>query len=149
MFHQVAREFSISRWTVQLLAVYCIPTLLAGLLENSLRNPYSPAWQASIFPVVALIGGVAGVGVYRMASDLAQEGVWVWLLPTCVLAAFILCDRFSTVSDFKGFFYAPAGDPDPVPAILTLPTWGCCWYSAGMYWRSRSSRQHRYGASVR
>ena len=142
MFHQLEREFSTARWLVQLVAVYCGPVLLFALIESTPQRPLSPAISdVAAFPFVALIGLLAGVGIQRLAPDSAREGAWVWLLPSCVLALFLLCDRFSSVSDFSGFFYAPAGDPDPVPVILTTATWGCCWYSAAIYWRRRSRRR--------
>lgn len=135
------REFSMALWTMQLVVVYCGPTLLLALIENALGEPAAPIEEAVVgFSGVALIAFLAALAMDRLSPGSAREGVWVWLLPTCLLAAGVLFDALSMPNELAGFFYAPRGDPDPTPVLLTVPTWGCCWYSAATYWRRRRRR---------
>ena len=140
MFQAVEREFSITRWIGQLLLAYCVPALLVALAESLFRTVDTPIWQASDYLLIGLMGALAGVGIYRLTPDSAREGVWVWALPTAALAAGMIYDAFSSAGCFPCTFYAAQGDPNPMPVILTLPTWGCICYSAAIYWRGHPLR---------
>jgi hypothetical protein len=144
MFQEVEREFSMARWVGQLLIVYCLPMLLLGSVEILFRAADTPTWVACQYSIIGLLGACAGLGLRRLARDSAKEGAWVWLLPTVILAVAMICDAFSRVGNLGEFFYAGQGDPNPVPVILTMPTWGCSCYSAVVSWRAH---RHATGGS--
>jgi hypothetical protein len=140
MFQQFEREFSPVRWIGQLLIVYCVPTLLVGLVEILFRGADSPILQAFTYPIIGSIGASAGMGIHRMSPDAAREGLWVWVLPTAVFAVAMVYGIFSGAGSLLDIVYAAPGDSNPIPVLQTLPTWGCICYSAAIYWSRHRPR---------
>jgi hypothetical protein len=144
MFQEIEREFSMARWVGQLLIAYCLPTMLVWLAESPFRRADTPILQVSDYLLIGLIGGCSGIGLHRVSPDSTKEGARVWLLPTAILAVAMTYDALSGAGCFLCSFYAGQGDPNPFPVIVTLPTWGCIWYSAAIWGR----RRHRSHAGI-
>jgi len=149
-FQEVEDEFALVSWLLQLLCSYCGPTVALVILAGVLGKPHSEAWQAVIpyawqaviiYVAIAALAVIWALGISAAVPGAAQEGSSVWALPAAVEIFFLiwaLCWR-----GFYGarlmFYVSPSegGEAGWGLGLLTLPTWGCCCYSAVMHWRWR------------
>jgi hypothetical protein len=130
MFQELDREFSTVRLILQLVVVYLLPLFAVGFIETLFGITDSPIWQTAVYFLVAAIGLCAGLVLCRLAPGSAREGVRVWLFPATLFVLGILYDLASGHGgDFLGYFYAGPGDRNELPALCTVPTWGCCCYA--------------------
>jgi hypothetical protein len=128
---------------LQLVLVYAAPTAAWGFVDYWMGLPDSPASSALAY---AWVGGASlalALAAARVAPDSQVEGRWVWV-PSALLE---LVGIGVQVRDFgvpsvRWFFFTAGSAEDRgwlVLFVLTLPTLGCCVYSATVWWlRSRA-----------
>jgi len=80
-----------------------------------------------------------------LAPTSTIEGRWVWLAPVGLVTLAVIGHLIGGhTSEIRQLFYVGNGEGEGgwVLVLVTLPTWGCCWYSAVMLWR-RKQRQRK------
>lgn len=135
-FTEIEREFSFGSWVLQMVGVYFLPTLVIAVVEGLFGFGETPG--TLMFDYLA--AGLGGWALARFAAyvsdDPAQEGVMVWVLPAFFEVVFVLWSLLSSRrSEFYGFFvtFGPGrGEESLGLFMVTIPTVGCCVYSAVM-----------------
>ena len=140
-FEEVEREFSFGSWLFQLVVTYPVPVVLLGILENRLSAPDTFIIQVLGYAFVALMGITLAFLVSKVSRESAKEGSWIWLVPTALVIAAVLWQLCSggIASTFHGFLFGH-GEESWGMVILTIPTFGCCCYSAAMWWQLRTNK---------
>jgi len=135
MFQELEREFSVLRLILQLVVVYLLPLFVLGPLEMLLETGNGPILQVAEFALAAIIYVGAGLAAWKLVPSSAREGQYVWL-PLAALFGLGVCYDLATghSGELPGYFYSGPGDPGGMPALVTIPAWGCCWYSATLRW---------------
>ncbi len=136
-------------WAAQLFLAFCGPFTLWVILAGSWNLPDTAALDYVEF---AIMGAGLAALVSAAFRDATRVGSLVWALPAAVATAGLAWDGWlSGIGTVADYFQ----DPGPgrgeeawgfLPSLLTLPTWGCCWYSAFMWWRLRGRRHAPPGA---
>lgn len=142
MRQQVERAFSFVGWLLQLLLAYIGPSaaLMVAASVASIDSTYAWPWWVFNYAAVAVLAAVTALGVSALFPGLAIQGRWVWVLPVIFEISSLVFDLHSQPSEVPLFFCVPSsmdGEAGLVVVLLTVPTWGCCWYSAVMWWRGR------------
>jgi hypothetical protein len=141
MFEQLRKEASFGSWAAQLCLAYVGP--LAALMIASYRlspGPDSPLRTLCEYVFIA-VAGAALASVIATAFD-ATEGRLVWTVPAGLFFAVLAIEAHRNIRDLTYLFYAGAGEGEAgwLLFLLTIPTWGCCWYSLVMsLWRRRKN----------
>jgi hypothetical protein len=150
MFGEVQREFSFVGWAFQLVFSYFGPLFVLFLVAGTFQATDSPAWQIADYAVALLTGVALAMLGSSVAPTSVREGRWVWVIPGPIFLVFagpsILLNPHTGV---LWFYIDPGWDLGEAGwgvALLTLPTWGCCWYAATMHWVARR-RQRRLHSS--
>lgn len=138
-------DYSFLSWFTQQLTAVLIPSLLALVVGGPMTDYFD---QVSGFPlgmvrkVVWYAFFVWGIGFYlallvnRLFPNAAQEGRWVWVVPTFMfLIAFSFDASMSTFPHaLSVFFYpGPNGEAWWCVAVITYPTCQAALYSLGMF----------------
>lgn len=142
MFEQeVERDFSFVSWIAQLVIVYLFPVITLSLFSHWLTFRNLILDQIISFLFIGTVGYGLAQPASAMAWGPAKEGRWIWVLPVsieiAVGASALLSEGF--LATWHGLFFVPGpgqGEGSWAIVLLTLPTWGCCCYSATM-------REHR------
>ena len=92
------------------------------------------------YAFLAAVSGTLAFPVARVLPEAMREGSWVWLIPVILEFAAAVDELFvggvRTMLDL--FFKTQQGEGGAFAiALLTMPTWSCCWYSATMLWQRR------------
>ncbi len=138
---EIEREWSFVSWVLQLLLAYCGTLAALFRIEIALNGTDSIPWQLLSYLLALLIGAALALVISAVAPWSANAGRWVWVIPVCFLVSCGVIDAIYVPSDLRYYLFM---DPRPsegesgwVVVLVTLPTWGCCWYSATMRWRWR------------
>jgi hypothetical protein len=138
---EIEREFSFFGYGFQLVLAY-FGTLIGLFIFAIAVGPRAdgPVWQILYYPIVLLLAVVLALAVSRLAPTSTIEGRWVWVAPVG-LVAFVIAwslylDHPSEAGDMF-YFGNEGGEAGLGLYFVTLPTWGCCCYSATMFWRRR------------
>jgi hypothetical protein len=138
---ETQREFSFFGYGFQLVLAY-FGTLIGFFVVAIALGPRadSPVWQILYYPVVLLLAVGLALAVSRLAPTSTIEGRWVWVAPIGLVTLAVVWDLIGgQASEARQVFYFgnEGGDAGLVLYLFTLPAWGCCWYSAAMFWRRR------------
>jgi hypothetical protein len=144
-FDKIEKDLSLASWMIQLVIAYITPIVTIGIAMYSLRDtrfdlPDTFFNQFLEYLFVAVIAGGLAFLISVVAKDSYAEGILVWILPATLELAAVVWGLFSDglVPTLHGLLFSPGpgqGEGSWGIAILTQPAWGCCWYSAMMWWR--------------
>jgi hypothetical protein len=144
LFELNEREPSMGSWAWQLVLAYCIPFIGLASLESALDATDSPGWQVLGYVVVMLLSIALALLVSRLFVESPREGRWVFLLPGLIVTLFGLALCTKSMDKALELFYFRTGPLSGESGwgvmLLTWPTWGCCWYSAAMWFVRRKRR---------
>jgi hypothetical protein len=109
---------------------------LYGLLEKMrlLGDPHG--WEAIGVFLLFVIGLVFGRFAARRWPGLAPIGFWIWILPTCVLAAAFVRDWLNPLQrqEIFSMYFQPRGSHEGLTRfLLTDPSLSSIGYSIGLY----------------
>jgi hypothetical protein len=122
----------VARGVLQLALAYIGSLLLVMMASVLLRVPDGPAWLAVNY-VIFLVTGVAfALLISRLMPAAAREGRLIWIPPVALLVGCIWWDLSLGHSDAIQVAVAGTGEAGWLNALVTLPAWSCCWYSATM-----------------
>ena len=146
---EIEREFSFFGYGFQLVLAY-FGTLIglfifAITLEHVAAPTDTPAWAVVEYLFDLLVAVALALAVSRLAPTSTIEGRWVWLAPVGLVTLAVIGHLIGGhTSEIRQLFYVGNGEGEGgwVLVLVTLPTWGCCWYSAVMLWR-RKQRQRK------
>ena len=148
MFDKIERDFSFGSWVLQLLAAYCAPIVLLGILETSLAVQDTSMTQLLRYAFVAAAAVALALLISAFIGGSVREGKRIWIIPvlfevSAFVSAMASVDAGSRLRALVWVADPGRGEESWTMVLLTLPTWGCCWYSAAMWWRfCRDQRLH-------
>jgi hypothetical protein len=142
MFEELERDYSYLSWILQSLLAFFGPIILLMILA-SLLEPYgdTPTSLVLEYLFIAFAGFALALALAAIARSSPSEGRFVSVVPVSLVL--LICVRqaasFGIRSLIPFFYVAGPGSAEEgwVLMLLTFPTWGCCWYSAAMWWRRR------------
>jgi len=146
MFDELQREFSFWRWASQLAAAVCGPMIVFTILASVVELRDTLLAQLFSYAFVAALAMTLAIAIYAFAPVTAREGRWVWVIPA-VLECLAIIWQISIGgigSAWYVFFFVrgPGRGEASLGLLLTYPTWACCCYSAGMWWRRRATSKY-------
>ena len=149
MFDELDREFSFGSALIQLIVVYVTPFVALASLEGLLSMGEDTVLSDILGYVFIAAAGIAlALLISTILPGSVFEGSTIWILPAGAEFGCAVWDTaWGRTQEIPAYFFG-RGEAGWVMALLTMPTWGCCCYSAAMYWRLRGSRK-RDGVSVR
>jgi len=142
---EIEREFSFFGYGFQLVLAY-FGTLLGLFIFTIAAGPRadSAVWQILDYIIILLLAVALALAVSRLAPTSTIEGRWVWVAPVGLLALAVASALlFADPSDARLMFYVgnEGGEGGWGLVLVTLPTWGCCCYSAAMCWRRKQRKR--------
>jgi len=137
----------ITGWAIQLTFAYFCPLVVVVILSVLLSAPDSVMWQFLDYLIFGLVSLVLALSVSQLFPGSTAEGRWIWTMPVGLLVCGVLWDMTLGRLDSALTALVGTGEVGWVKVLITLPAWGCCWYSATMAWRRR--RQARALAGKR
>ncbi len=142
---EIEREFSFFGYGFQLVLVYT--GTLIGLFALALAlgpRADSPVGQILYYPAVLLLAVALALAISRLAPTSTIEGRWVWVAPVGLVAfaiAWSLYLRHPSEAIDMFYFGNEDGEAGLGLYFVTLPTWGCCCYSAAVLWLRRQRKR--------
>jgi lysylphosphatidylglycerol synthetase-like protein (DUF2156 family) len=141
---EIEREFSFFGYGFQLVLAY-FGTLIglfifAIAMEHAASATDSPAWAVVTYFFCLLLAVALALAVSALAPTSNIEGRWVWVAPVGLVAVGVVLDLIGGHgSEIRQLFYVGSdeGEAGWVLVLVTLPAFGCCCYSAMMFWRRR------------
>jgi hypothetical protein len=140
--------FAVAQCFVQFVVVYFVPMVIVLILSGWLRTPDDTLWQVFDYVIFGLIGSALAFVVSGFFPEADQKGCWVWTLGVGLLAYAIGWDMFLGRFDAPVTALFGTGEAGWVKVLITLPAWGCCWYSLVMWWRLRRRRRETASGRV-
>jgi hypothetical protein len=137
-FKQIGEGFSVASSLVQLVAGYVVTYSALLTVSNLHGGPDSPTLAILLYGVLIVVNVALAVCVSFLATGAERDGRWIWALPMSL-------ELLATGAFIKGgvnlltLVYTGPGEGEAAwgLVLLTYPTWGCCWYSATMWWLRR------------
>jgi hypothetical protein len=148
MFDKIERDRSFVSWVIQLLIAYSVPVITLAITLSYLPDtPDTVLNQLIEYLFVAGVASALALLVSAIATDSFAEGVLIWIVPAGLEFIAVVWGLSSDglVSTLHGLFLVPGpgqGEGSWGVVILTQPAWGCCWYSAIMWWRLRTKQRN-------
>jgi len=141
MPQELYRDFSYIGWIFQTFFAYWLPLIGLVILESLMGATNSAGWDLVPYVVVPLLALAMALGISAVFPSSVIEGISVWMLPAGVWLLTFVCTLIGEPSRLSLFFWDQGqGEAGWLIGLLTIPTWGCCWYAAAMGWRRRTQR---------
>jgi hypothetical protein len=147
MSYEPERQFSPAGWLSQTFLAYIAPAIGLVVILSGLAGATDTAgWNAVPYFAIPLLAAALATGVSAVFPSSTIEGELVWALPAVIeLCIFVWALCYEPSKVLQVFYVGPhEGEAGWVLGLFTIPTWGCGWYSATMYWR----RKRRLGGSI-
>ena len=147
MFELLAKPPSFGAYLVQLLIAYCGPMIGFVVVDRALGGTDSATWQILAYLIVGALGLNFALGLCAVLPNWVQEGCWVWTVPSfCWVVVTCSTLLHGGPAEFEDMLYTKSGPMEGERGwlifLVTLPTWGCCWYSATMYRCRKAFERH-------
>ena len=145
---EASGEFSFASWLVQSAVGFFGPLAILVIAETGLSISDSIVGQVLSYAFLGSVAAAIALLVGRFAEGCIQEGVWIWLLPSCLEMAAAFWSVFSdgVAATWRGLFFIAGpgrGEESLGVVLLTWPVWSCCCYSGAMWllWRRRNRKK--------
>jgi hypothetical protein len=102
-------------------------------------TPETPVSQILDYVFLAAAGIALALFVTALARNSTRVGIFVWILPVAIELYAAIAESFSFgIASLGSTLLYGKGEDGWAVMFLTFPTWGCCWYSAAMWWQRRT-----------
>lgn len=106
-------------------------------VEAQLSAANTTTWNILEYLIVMILSIALALMVSLPLPSSVLEGRYVFVVPVATEIWAVALSKNS--KEAVDFFYAGSGpmsgEASWALVLITLPTWGCCWYSVVMYWR--------------